>query len=153
MLQYIPEYYEFQNSAKLLSGERALEHIPYELSVRGCKRPMLLSDRVLEKFGAVATGNRRHVPGGGHPRPPASWIFRRTPPWRWLTRPPGSSGRRAATPSSPWAAGSVLDTAKGVSMLVSHGADDLMELMGCESMDQGSRGALCGHPHHRRDRQ
>ena len=55
MLQYIPEYYEFQNSAKLLSGERALEHIPYELSVRGCKRPMLLSDRVLEKFGAVAT--------------------------------------------------------------------------------------------------
>ena len=63
MLQYIPEYYEFQNSAKLLSGERALEHIPYELSVRGCKRPMLLSDRVLEKFGAVAT-----VTGGGHPR-------------------------------------------------------------------------------------
>ena len=51
----IPNYYEFQNSAKLLSGERALEHIPYELEIRGCKRPMLLSDRVLERFGTVQT--------------------------------------------------------------------------------------------------
>lgn len=54
-MDLIPNYYEFQNSAKLLSGERALENIPYELSVRGCSRPMLMSDRVLEKFGAVAT--------------------------------------------------------------------------------------------------
>ena len=41
MLQYIPEYYEFQNSAKLLSGERALEHIPYELSVRRADAEMI----------------------------------------------------------------------------------------------------------------
>ena len=49
----IPNYYEFQNSSKLLSGELALEHIPYELEIRGCKRPMVLSDRVLERFGTV----------------------------------------------------------------------------------------------------
>ena len=66
-MDLIPNYYEFQNSAKLLSGERALENIPYELSVRGCSRPMLMSDRVLEKFGAVATVTAALYQGGVEP--------------------------------------------------------------------------------------
>jgi alcohol dehydrogenase len=137
MLEYIPEYYEFQNSAKLLSGRNALEHIPYELSVLGCKKPMLLSDRVLEKFGAVAT-----VTDAMH----QSEV---TPAAHFLDIPADSAvavvndaarAYRAAGCDSLIAVGggSVLDTAKGVSMLISHGADDLMTLMGCESMDRGN---------------
>ena len=138
MLQYIPEYYEFQNSAKLLSGERALEHIPYELSVRRCKRPMLLSDRVLEKFGAVATVTDAMYQG--EVAPAACFL---DIPADSAVEVVNEAARqfRAANCDSIIAVGggSVLDTAKGVSMLVTHGADDLMELMGCESMDQGSR--------------
>ena len=121
MLQYIPEYYEFQNSAKLLSGERALEHIPYELSVRGCKRPMLLSDRVLEKFGAVATVTDAMYQGEV------------TPAACFLDIPADSAVEvvneaarqfRAAGCDSLIAVGggSVLATAKGVSVQVSDGA-------------------------------
>lgn len=129
-------YFEFQNSAKLLSGERALEHIPYELTVRGCRRPMLLSDRVLEKFGAVQTVvDALH---NGEAEPAGSF----------LDIPADSSVAvvnqaavrfRALNCDSLIAVGggSVLDTAKGVSMLISHGVDDLIELMGCEAMNRG----------------
>ena len=34
----IPKYYEFQNSAKILSGEFALENIPKELSMLNAKK-------------------------------------------------------------------------------------------------------------------
>lgn len=137
MREYIPDYYEFQNSTKLLSGKRALEQIPYELFLLGCKKPMLLSDRVLEKFGAVSTvTDAMHM---GQLEPAA----------RFLDIPADSAIEVVNEAARQFRAagcdcliavggGSVLDTAKGVSMLVSHGVHDLMELMGCESMPRGN---------------
>jgi len=43
----IPAYYEFQNSTKILSGSHAIEHIGYELAALGVSRPLVLTDRQL----------------------------------------------------------------------------------------------------------
>ena len=49
----LPLYYEFQNSTKILSGKNALENITYELKGLGASKPILLSDKVLEKIGSL----------------------------------------------------------------------------------------------------
>ena len=51
----IPKYYEFQNSTKILSGKRALENIPKELNMLNAKNVLILSDKTLEKIGIVKT--------------------------------------------------------------------------------------------------
>ena len=55
MSMYIPSYFEFVNSAKLLAGDYALENITEEMSLLGSSRPFLLSDKGLEKVGSVKT--------------------------------------------------------------------------------------------------
>ena len=52
----LPDYYEFQNSTKILSGELALENIPFELTSRNAQKPFVISDAILEKIGTVQTG-------------------------------------------------------------------------------------------------
>lgn len=47
------KYYEFQNSAKILSGEFAIENISYEFKVLGAKNILVLTDKTLEKIGIV----------------------------------------------------------------------------------------------------
>ena len=46
-------YFEFDTKAKILSGDGALSHIPYELRARNKKKPFVLSDKGLEKIGLV----------------------------------------------------------------------------------------------------
>ena len=49
----IPKYYEFLNSVKILSGDKALENIPYELKQFNASKPIILSDAMLQKIGTV----------------------------------------------------------------------------------------------------
>ncbi len=49
----IPEYYEFQSSAKVMCGRYALENIPSELENLGAEKPMVLSDEMLKKIGTL----------------------------------------------------------------------------------------------------
>jgi alcohol dehydrogenase len=49
----VPVYYEFQNSVKLLSGRFAVGNLPYELEGLHVRKPMILSDQVLEKIGTL----------------------------------------------------------------------------------------------------
>jgi len=51
----IPSYYEFINCVKILSGEKALENIPSELSSFDARKPILLTDKMLVKIGLVRT--------------------------------------------------------------------------------------------------
>jgi len=41
----IPQYYEFSNKTKILSGFQALEKIPFELHERGKSRPLIICQR------------------------------------------------------------------------------------------------------------
>jgi len=38
-------YYEFFCPVKVIAGQSALEHAPYEFSSRNCKRPMIITDK------------------------------------------------------------------------------------------------------------
>ena len=49
----IPQYYEFQNAAKILSGDFAIENIPYELKSLGVNNVLILTDKTLEKIGTL----------------------------------------------------------------------------------------------------
>ena len=46
-------FYEFQNSTKIVSGKNSVANIPAELEFFNSKRPLLISDTVLNKIGTV----------------------------------------------------------------------------------------------------
>lgn len=133
----IPKYYEFLNSAKILSGEKALENIPYELKLFKAKKPIILSDEILKKIGTVdkvltAINNELDT----------SVIF---------TDIPADSSVKVVNEIRKVylenecdsiiavGGGSVIDTAKGVRMLISQQEDDIMNLMGSEILTKGEK--------------
>ncbi len=46
-------YYEFYCPVKILSGLKALEHLPTELAERGCAAPMVLTDKGVRQAGLI----------------------------------------------------------------------------------------------------
>lgn len=65
----IPAYYEFSNRAKILSGDNAIEHIPFELGVMECSRPMVVTNRQLRELGLVEVVLRALADGAVTPGP------------------------------------------------------------------------------------
>ena len=129
-------YYEFKLPAKILSGDGALEHIPHELEGFGVQAPLLLSDQGLERAGLVKVVLAALRQGGME----AKEVFCRIPPdssiqvvndVAALFREKGCDSLIAL------GGGSVIDTAKGVSMILSQGGDDLLLHSGCEVLPQG----------------
>lgn len=132
----LPAYYEFQHAAKILSGRFALENIPAELGNLGAKKPLLLSDKVLEKIGtlqivveALAAG--RVEIAGSYTDIPADSSVEIVNAIAEKYRSLGCDSILAV------GGGSVIDTAKGVRMLLATGEKDMIALMGCENIPQG----------------
>jgi len=134
----LPDYYEFCNPPKLLSGNFALENIPEALEDLKAKKPLLLCDQMLAKIGTMQTVIDALVSGGI------------TPGGSFTEIPADSSSLvvnqiaalyRSLNCDSLIAVGggSVLDTAKGVKMLISQNIDNIMDAMGCEIIDCGER--------------
>lgn len=133
----LPSYYEFQNSTKILSGENALENITYELKGLGASRPILLSDKVLEKIGSLqnvidAMASTGMEPGAIYTDIPSDSSVAVVNKIGVVYQEVGCDSIIAV------GGGSVIDTAKGVEMLISQNVRDLMELQGCESMTRGN---------------
>lgn len=129
----IPAYYEFQNTVKICSGERALENILYELRERGASRPMVLSDRVLEEIGTVDTvlkAMKGLRPGFIFCDIPADSSFKIVMEISDIYRQHGCDSLVAI------GGGSVIDTAKGVAMAVGTNAKDLSAIMGADCLKQ-----------------
>ncbi|MCI6466729.1 MAG: iron-containing alcohol dehydrogenase [Faecalicatena sp.] len=133
----LPSYYEFQNSTKILSGKNALENITYELKGLGASRPILLSDKVLEKIGSLQNVIDAMASTGMEPAevytdiPSDSSVA--------VVNKIGEKYKEAGCDSIiAVGGGSVIDTAKGVEMLISQDVRDLLELQGCESMTRGN---------------
>ncbi len=132
----IPKYYEFQNSAKILSGDFAIENIPHELKSLGSKNVMILTDKTLEKIGTVKT-LIDSISGKGIN---VADIFTDIPPDSSLD----IIGKVAKKYNDlkcdgiiALGGGSVIDTAKGTRMVLSQEKEDLMELAGCELISYG----------------
>lgn len=129
-------YYEFQNSAKILSGDLAIENIPHEFKSLGAKNILVLTDKTLEKIGtlqividAIDNGELK-----------ISGIFTEIPPDSSIDtinevvkkyKDLNCDGILAI------GGGSVIDTAKGTRMVLSQEKEDIMELAGCELISYG----------------
>ena len=129
----IPKYFEFQSSAKILSGRHALENLPSELENLGPKKPMILSDEILKKIGtlqivtdALAAGGIRE--GAVYTRIPADSSLQ-------VVRNIVKEYKKQECDSLvAVGGGSVIDTAKGVRMVLSQNVDDLLDIWGCENL-------------------
>lgn len=138
----LPSYYEFQNRTKICAGLSALDNLAYELNIFRCARPLVLSDKAIASLGLLDTvisllGEREHETFTDIPPDSGLEVVKAAAE---LYRSKGCDGLVAV------GGGSVLDTAKGVRMLISHDADNLLELMGCEYLPAGKAVALIAIP-------
>lgn len=127
----IPSYYEFFNSVKILSGKRALENIPYELKNLRVKRPIILSDKMLVKIGLVdhvinAMKGSDIIIGTVYDEIPQDSSVKIVNDIAKIYRSQNCDSIIAV------GGGSVIDTAKGLNIVISEETDDLMELMGAD---------------------
>lgn len=132
----IPVYYEFQNSVKLLSGKYAIENLPSELEGLQVKQPMILSDQVLEKLGILQLVID-------------ALLTAKVQIKEKFTRIPVDSSlsviheivslylSRECDGIIAIGGGSVIDTAKGVRIVLSMQANDILQLSGCDKLSRG----------------
>ena len=122
-------YYEFYCPVKILSGLKALEHLPAELAERGCTAPMVLTDKGVRQAGLIDHVARAFEEAGLTLDPVFDDI------------PPDSSTEVVGQIASLFrerncdsliavGGGSVMDTAKAANILVSEGGDNLREYSG-----------------------
>ena len=134
----LPDYYEFQSSAKVMSGRFALENIPAEMRNLHAVHPMVLSDNMLERIGTLqkvldALASQNMEVGAVYTDIPADSSLQvvngiaREFKWKNCDSLIAVGG------------GSVIDTAKGVRMLLSQDMDDILEVWGCENLTMGHR--------------
>lgn len=129
----IPDYYEFCNSAKIVSGSHSIEHIGYELAALGASRPLVLTNKQLLEL-KVATvvldalkDTEAEVVAVYDDVPVDSSVTVVNDVAR-VYREKGADAIVAV------GGGSVLDTAKGATIVLTHGAEDLMDYRGAESL-------------------
>lgn len=129
----LPEYYEFKNSVKIISGKNALENIPFELSNLEAKKPLILTTKSMIKNGQldIVTNAMKNA------NIEVGLIFKDIPQDSSIEIVNDISQLYKDNKCDSIVAiggGSVIDTAKGVNMLVSTDATDLKDYMGLEML-------------------
>lgn len=127
----IPEYYEFSNTVKVLSGRLALENIPAELRALGAMRPMLLTDAMLVKLGIA----HKVVRAFAETEMEIGVVYSDIPADSSVEVVNAIAAEYLRSGCDSLVAvggGSVIDTAKGLSIIISAGASDLMDYMGVD---------------------
>ncbi|MFZ5755624.1 MAG: iron-containing alcohol dehydrogenase [Pseudomonadota bacterium] len=127
------EFYEFFCPVKVIAGLRALEHIPFELNMLGATRPMIITDK-----GVIQVGLLKHVEGAlAAAGVSVAAVFDDVPPDSSLTTVRDAAHLYRAHDCNAILAvggGSVIDTSKGVNILVSEGGDDLTRFSGAHHL-------------------
>ena len=134
----LPAYYEFFNPVKILSGRQALDNIPYELETLGCRRPIVITDKGIVEAGLIkilldSWAGSDLVVGA---------LYDETPPdssnvvVNQVAEIYRSSGCDSIVAVG---GGSVLDTAKGVNIVITEETDDLMKFVGAERLRKRMR--------------
>lgn len=127
----LPEYYEFKNSVKIISGKNAIENIPFELSSLGAHKPLILTTQPMVEYGQlkIATDSMEKSNfeiGSVFMDIPQDSSVEIVNEISKLYREKNCDSIIAM------GGGSVIDTAKGVNILVSTDTYDLKEHMGLE---------------------
>ena len=126
-------YFEFFSPVKILAGDRALEHVSFELRALGASRPLLVTDAGVRRAGLVEPVARALEEGG-------------TPFVATYEDVPADSSTKVVTACAhayranqcdaivAVGGGSVIDTSKAANMLVSEGGDDVRKYAGAGSL-------------------
>jgi alcohol dehydrogenase len=122
----IPGYYEYCNRVKVISGHSVLESIPNYLTELKSERPILITDKGVSGVGLIkiatdAMGSAKLII---YDNVPADSDLKTIKEIAELYRASECDAIIAI------GGGSVIDTAKGVNVLVSLGGDDLMKYAG-----------------------
>lgn len=129
-------YFEFQNAVKLLCGELALERISIELEHLGASCPLVLSDAVLCKIGTLeqvteAMQSEGITAGATFTDIPVDSSLAVVNKIAAYYREQGCDSIVAV------GGGSVIDTAKGVRLVLSQDTDDILAISGVENLTRG----------------
>jgi len=128
-------YFEFHNPLKILSGVQALENLPYELERLGARAPLLVTEEQLLQIGLVEQVSSAIAAGGIS----LGGLFSEVPvdsSIEVVNQIAALFRQRQCDSIVAVGGGSVIDTAKGVNIVVSEETDDLMTLMGAETLQQ-----------------
>jgi alcohol dehydrogenase len=129
----IPAYYEFANTAKVLSGDRAIENIPFELKNLRCSRALVLTNKQLRELKLVDIVLSALADGGIE----VGVLYDDVPVDSSVAVVNDVAKAFADNGCDCIVAvggGSVLDTAKGANIVLSTGATDLMKLRGSDRL-------------------
>ena len=126
-------YYEFFCPVKVIAGHAALEHIPFELSTLGAKRPLIITDKGVRANNLLAPIEAAFESTDVE----VGFIFDDVPPDSSL-----ETVRKAAQVYRDnncdaiiaIGGGSVIDTSKATNILVSEGGDDLLKYSGAHNL-------------------
>jgi len=124
----IPEYYEFCARVKILSGMKALEKIPPAIASMNVKKPMIISDMGVSKAGLI-----KLVVSAMKGKLKTDAVYDRVPPdseYKVVDEIARIYKSKKCDAIIAIGGGSVMDTAKGVNIVVSLGGDSIAQFEG-----------------------
>ena len=128
----LPGYYEYHCSVKIIAGHDALERIPGILQDLHARRPMIVTDKGVAGAGLVnivlgAVKDQLTIGAVADDVPPDSDL-------RVVNRLAALYREQNCDALIAVGGGSVMDTAKGINIVVSENADDLMKFSGAGAL-------------------
>ncbi|MBF0468835.1 MAG: iron-containing alcohol dehydrogenase [Desulfamplus sp.] len=129
----LPSYYEFHNPVKIMSGHKALDNLPSELEMLGAKCPMVITDKGVAGAGLVKIFTQSFDSSAMT----IGAIFDDVPPdssSEVVERITSIFKKNRCDSLIALGGGSVIDTAKGVNILVTENSDDLLQFSGAEML-------------------
>ncbi|AMO55404.1 alcohol dehydrogenase [Endozoicomonas montiporae] len=126
-------YYEFFSPVKIIAGHKALEHMPFELSLLDLSTPMIITDKGVQGAGLV----EHVVTASAESNITVSNVFDDVPQdsSEHCVRQAADTYRKQGCDSIiAIGGGSVIDTSKAVNILVSEGGDDLSQYAGAHAL-------------------
>jgi alcohol dehydrogenase len=141
----IPDYYEFRSATKVLSGEHAIEHVPFELANLGVDRALVITDQRVRGLGLVTP----LLDALADSNVEIAVVFDEVPVDSSVEvanavaeqyRSAGCQGIVAV------GGGSVMDTAKGAALVLASGGADLMTMRGSEILSNPALPPLVAIP-------
>ena len=126
-------YYEFFCPVKVIAGNAALEHIPFELATLGAKRALIITDKGVHANGLLTPIETAFAEADAE----IVATFTDVPPDSSLTTVRNAAKLYREHQCDAILAiggGSVIDTAKATNILVSEGGDDLLKYSGAHNL-------------------
>jgi alcohol dehydrogenase len=129
---HFPGYYEFFCPVEIIAGHRALEKIPHLLNRLGAQRPMIITDKGVAGAGladiVIAAVTPKLRIGAVEDDVPTDSDLKTVHEFAVNYRKKGCDAIIAV------GGGAVMDTAKGVNIVVSERAEDLMQFSGAGAL-------------------